>query len=76
MPPARRPRDATDQAMKEKKTLRTRAGRRGGRLREAEHERGAVLLGDEGAELLPGLLDGLLVLGADDGVALRHGCRG
>jgi len=41
--------------------------------REAEHEGRAALLGDEGAELAPGLLDGLAVLGAHGWVVLRHG---
>jgi hypothetical protein len=59
--------------------LEIRAQRRGGRwgrrgLREAEHERGAALLGDEGSELAPGLVHSLAVLGAHGRVVLRHGC--
>ena len=46
----------------------------GGGLREAEHERGAVLLGDEAAELALGLLDRLEVVLAHRGVGLHHGC--
>ena len=49
-------------------------GRMGGFLREAEHEGRAVLLGDEAAELAPGLGDGGQVLIADVRVALGgHG---
>jgi hypothetical protein len=56
------------------KDLEMRARGREG-LREAEHEGRAALLGDEGAELAPGLLDGLAVLGAHGWVILRHGCE-
>lgn len=45
-----------------------------GALREAEHERGAVLLGDEAAELALGLVDRLEVVLAHRGVGLHHGC--
>jgi hypothetical protein len=47
----------------------------GGVPGEAEHERGAVLLGDEAAELALGLVDGLEVVLAHGGVALGHGWR-
>lgn len=40
---------------------------------ETEHERSAVLLGDEASELPLGLVDGLLVLLPDVWVALPHG---
>jgi hypothetical protein len=46
----------------------------GGGLREAEHERSAVLLGYEAAELALGLLDRLEVVLAHRGVGLHHGC--
>jgi hypothetical protein len=48
----------------------------GGVPGEAEHERGAVLLGDEAAELALGLVDGLEVVLAQGGVALGHGWTG
>lgn len=44
-----------------------------GDIRETEHERSAVLLGDEAPELPLGLVDGLLVVLADGWVALPHG---
>jgi len=40
---------------------------------DTEHERSAVLLGDEAPELPLGLVDGLLVVLADGWVALPHG---
>ena len=41
-------------------------------VRDAEHERSAVLLSNESPELPPRLLDGLLVLSAHGWVLLRH----